>query len=189
MTWVDSTDLTEARPGLVNAIRYEYTANNGTSHEGWLVWLAIDETCCPTQAGWPAERMPAAYTPSGVGDTDIASFVQCGGCASLIFPPHSRLVAADADLGAVAAEIVAGRAADLEAMRAKIFARIQRDLDDAVAAVAAGADLEDFVTGSEVHPGVYVERGRQLVSWDFDPADTDESDTIAVSAGVEGGVA
>ncbi|MBT0771781.1 hypothetical protein KIH74_22765 [Kineosporia sp. J2-2] len=79
-----------------------------------------------------------------------------------------------------AAETLAARAEDAAAdLVDQTNRRVQAALDDALARIQAGEDVEDVADGDDLTPGVMVDAG-QLVSWAHHPID--EGEIIQASA-------
>jgi hypothetical protein len=174
------TDHTVAEE-RVNLTRWHLTkASTGTGMEGVVVWFARSIKCCPTQAGWSADRVPGVWDTTGTGTVELASYVQCGGCGSLIYPDAVILHGepGDAEIVAAADDLVreVSRAQDAEAedIRRGLYWDLKR-------AVEYG-DREVPVLSGMPEPGIGVDGG-ELVAWDCDPRDVSGGSFIEVREG------
>ncbi len=172
----------EVAPNEANVTRWQLTDNLGIAHAGALVWFARDITCCPTQDRWHASMVPTVWDQTGAGDITVASYVQCGGCGSLISPvsdllegdPTSEEIAEAA--AAVTSETARQLAADAADLRARLLGALEIALDE-------GDDLDRSQypdLDGMAEPGVGNDNG-ELVAWDYDPRDLSRASLLQVS--------
>jgi len=147
-------------------VRTVFVSVAGT-HQAAVMWCPRDITCCPGQAGWPADREPDVWDQTGQGDWDVSSYVQCGGCGSLIMPV-SRVILdpSDAEL-AQARILVAEEQSDRDAARrSRLIVWLRESLDELTQDQIR--QLPDLMGMPE--PGVGLDTDGSVVAWDYDPA-------------------
>lgn len=131
----------------------------------------------------------------GIGGTIIVDGTvwdgtQCQGCGQTLMPFSAQrridLDISDEDLEAVRDElvaVVAAAAADATvSATAKIQARLDSDIADALRQLADGASIDDIITGAEDRPGIFVDLHGDLFAWDFDPVDS----SVCITASANG---
>jgi hypothetical protein len=175
------TDREVAR-NQVNLTRWHLTkASTGTGVDGVIVWFARSLNCCPTQAGWPVDRVPGVWDTTGTGTVELASYVQCGGCGSLIYPAAVIMHGApdDAEIAAagddLAGKVVRAQDAKAEDIRRRLCQDLSHTVED--------ADREALpVLDGMAEPGIGADGG-ELVAWDYDPHDPSGGSFIEVREG------
>ena len=188
---VESDSSVEA--GEVNAVAWRIDHGLGGSASGWIVWHASSVECCPTQRGWPSDRVPTVFEVGGggptgsVGDVVIDSHVQCGTCGSMLTPPFACLVTNESMIQSVAKNITTAYEASLAEATEELHIELVEMVDAALAELAEhidnGGTFTDFDwPGSETNPeDPYVDQG-QVVATRPTPGTTwDDDKPIVVS--------